>query len=55
MIVEKNQALKDFKPFNHNSVKQIDNLRYFGVYLDDKSSWKATLMYSVLYFQKFSE
>ena len=42
IISKKTQVAIDFKPsINHNLIKQTDNLRYLGVYLDNKLSWKS--------------
>ena len=42
IIGKKTQVATDFKPFiNHNLIKQTDNLRYLGAYLDNKLSRKS--------------
>ena len=42
IIGKKIQVATDFKPsINHNLIKQTDNLRYLGVYLDNELSWKS--------------
>ena len=42
IIGKKTQVATDFKPsINHNLIQQTDNLRYLGVYLDNKLSWKS--------------
>ena len=39
IIGKKTQVATDFKPsINHNLIKQTDNLRYLGVYLDNELS-----------------
>ena len=39
---KKTQVATDFKPsINHNLIQQADNLRYLGVYLHNKVSWKS--------------
>ena len=58
IIGKKTQVATNFKPsINHNLIKQTDNLRYLGVYLDNKLSWKSHIEIgnSVLNFQKFAE
>ena len=41
-MVKKTQVATDFKlSINHNLIKQTDNLRYLGVYLDNELSWKS--------------
>ena len=42
MIVEnKNAAVSSFKlSINHNLIEETDNLKCFGVHLDNKLSWK---------------
>ena len=42
IIGNKTQVATDFKPsINHNLIKQTDNLRYLGVYLNNKLLWKS--------------
>ena len=42
IIGKKTQVATDFKlSINHNLIQQADNLRYLGVYLDNKLSWKS--------------
>ena len=42
IIGKKTQVATDFKPsINHNLIQQTDNLRYLGIYLDNKLSWKS--------------
>ena len=42
IIGKKTQVGTNFKPsINHNLIKQTHNLRYLGVYLDNKLSWKS--------------
>ena len=58
IIGKKTQVATDFKPsINYNLIKQTDNLRYHGVYLDNKLSWKShvEILSSLLNFQKFAE
>ena len=45
MIIGKTtQVATDFKPsINHNLIQQTDNLRYLGVYLNNKLSWKSLI------------
>ena len=58
IIGKKTQVVTDFKPsINHNLIKQTDNLRYLGVYFDNKLSRKSHIEIhsSLLNFQKFAE
>ena len=42
IIGKKAQVATDFKPFiDHNLIKQTDDIRYLGVYLNNKLSWKS--------------
>ena len=45
IIGKKTQVAADFKPsINHILIEQTDNLRYLGVYLDNKLSWCSKLL-----------